>query len=127
MSRKSGRMAYGKGNELLCGLVKVPAHPANILASLHWKSAGVRVKSASSRVCMKEIPCPLCPSTVSQPAPLLVLPACATTWPRPPLSLQKQSAVYNRDAVKGSPTRGCALLSLHSAEEGTLRSNSCMK
>lgn len=114
-------MAYGKANELLCGLVKVPTHPANILASLHWKSAGARVKSVSFRVCMKEIPCPLCPSTVSQPAPLLVLPACTKTWPRPSLSLQKQPAVYNRDAVKGSPTCGCALLSLHAVEEGTLQ------
>lgn len=44
MSGKPGRIAYGKGSKLLCGLVKVPTHTGDILASLNWKSAGIRAE-----------------------------------------------------------------------------------
>lgn len=109
-SWKSGIMAYGKGNELLRALVKVPTHTANILASLHWKSAGGRVERGvrcvlPSSVCMGETSYPLCPSATSHTVSLLVLQACTMIRPRPFSSLKRQSAVYNRDAMNQPETK----------------------
>lgn len=110
MSWISGRITYGKGNESLCGLVKVPAHTVNALYchafQKCWCQGRIRSELHPSFQCVHEKDhYPLCPSATSHTISPLVLEACTMIWPGPSSSLQRQSAAYNRDAVNQSESK----------------------